>query len=111
MSASPSAASGPGRRTFEEFEPDEELEDVVDAGPSPEAPLLQACDAEEVRAALARLPTQSREVLVLREMEECSYREIASILEVPIGTVMSRLSRARGQLLRELVGRPTGSKN
>jgi len=43
-------------------------------------------------------------------MEECSYREIASVLEVPIGTVMSRLSRARSQLLRELVG-PTGSKN
>ena len=95
---------------FEAAEPDEQLEELVDDGPSPEHTLLQACDAQEVRAALARLPTQSREVLVLREMEECSYREIASVLEVPIGTVMSRLSRARSQLLRELVG-PTGSKN
>lgn len=95
---------------FEAAEPDEQLEELVDDGPSPEHTLLQACDAQEVRVALARLPTQSREVLVLREMEECSYREIASVLEVPIGTVMSRLSRARSQLLRELVG-PTGSKN
>jgi RNA polymerase sigma-70 factor (ECF subfamily) len=90
--------------TFEELEPEEELAEIVDSAPSAEVTLLQACDAEEVRAALARLPTQSREVMVLREMEECSYREIASILEVPIGTVMSRLSRARSQLLRELVG-------
>ena len=97
-------------RTFEEFEPDEDIEDIVDSSPSPEVALLQACDAAEVRSALARLPTQAREVLVLREMEECSYREIASILEVPIGTVMSRLSRARSQLLRELVG-PTERRN
>lgn len=96
--------------TFEEPEDELPLEDVVGTDPSPELTLLQACEAAEVRAGLARLSTQSREVLVLREMEECSYREIASILEVPIGTVMSRLSRARGQLLRELVG-PTGSKN
>jgi RNA polymerase sigma-70 factor, ECF subfamily len=95
---------------LEDLEPDALLEEVVDDGPSPEHMLLQACDAQEVRAALARLPTQSREVLVLREMEECSYREIASILEVPIGTVMSRLSRARTHLLHELVG-PTGRKN
>ena len=61
-------------------------------------------------AALDRLPGLHREVLVLREMEECSYREIAEILGVPIGTVMSRLSRARAQLVRELVGDPR-SKN
>ena len=95
---------------FEDAEPEAQLEEVVDDAPSPEHTLLQACDAQEVRGALTRLSTQSREVLVLREMEECSYREIASILEIPIGTVMSRLSRARGQLLHELVG-PAGSKN
>src|SRR5262249_12646215 len=76
----------------------------VDPSPGPEAQLLQACDAEMVRDALGRLPLSHREVLVLREMEDCSYREIASILEIPIGTVMSRLSRARAQLVRELVG-------
>lgn len=48
-----------------------------------------------VRRLLERLPTQFREVLVLREMEELSYQEIARILDAPIGTVMSRLARAR----------------
>ena len=81
-----------------------------DPTPSPEARLLDACDAQQVHAALDRLPSLHREVLVLREMEECSYREIADILGVPIGTVMSRLSRARSQLVRELVGDPR-SKN
>jgi RNA polymerase sigma-70 factor, ECF subfamily len=81
-----------------------------DPTPSPEARLLDACDGQQVHAALDRLPSLHREVLVLREMEECSYREIADILGVPIGTVMSRLSRARSQLVKELVGDPR-SKN
>ena len=91
-----------------------DLETTLDAesdpGPSAEARLLEACDAAQIHAALGRLPGIHREVLVLREMEECSYREIAEILGVPIGTVMSRLSRARAQLVRELVGDPR-SKN
>ena len=78
----------------------------IDPGPSPEARLLEACDAELVRLALGRLPSLHRKVLVLREMENCSYRDIASVLGVPIGTVMSRLSRARAQLVSELVGDP-----
>jgi RNA polymerase sigma factor (sigma-70 family) len=82
-----------------------------DPTPSVEAQLLQATDAGEVRAALGRLPVTYREVLVLREMEDCSYREIASILEVPIGTVMSRLSRARALLVRELVPAVERSRN
>jgi RNA polymerase sigma-70 factor, ECF subfamily len=86
------------------------LESEPDPTPSPEARMLDACDAEQVHAALDRLPSLHREVLVLREMEECSYREIAEVLGVPIGTVMSRLSRARAQLVRELVGDPR-SKN
>jgi RNA polymerase sigma-70 factor (ECF subfamily) len=86
------------------------LESQPDAGPSPEAKMLEACDAAHVHAALDRLPGLHREVLVLREMEECSYREISEILGVPIGTVMSRLSRARAQMVRELVGDPR-SKN
>ena len=91
-----------------------DVEVALDSGPdplpSPEARLLETCDAAQVHAALDRLPSLHREVLVLREMEDCSYREIASILGVPIGTVMSRLSRARAQLVRELVGDPR-SKN
>ena len=51
-----------------------------------------------IRAAVAELPMEYREVLVLREFEELSYREIAAIIAAPIGTVMSRLSRARDQL-------------
>lgn len=82
------------------------LEAEPDPSPSPEARLLEACDASQVHAALDRLPDLHREVLVLREMEECSYREISEILGVPIGTVMSRLSRARAQLVKELVGDP-----
>ena len=58
-------------------------------------------------AALAALPVVFREVLVLREMEELSYRDIARIADVPIGTVMSRLSRARALMRQALSpGRP-----
>jgi RNA polymerase sigma-70 factor (ECF subfamily) len=52
---------------------------------------------------LEALPREFREVLVLREIEDCSYREIADILSVPIGTVMSRLARARGLLKKTLI--------
>jgi RNA polymerase sigma-70 factor, ECF subfamily len=55
-------------------------------------------EAEGLREAIARLPLEQREVLILREFEELSYREIASIIDAPLGTVMSRLARARDQL-------------
>jgi DNA-directed RNA polymerase specialized sigma24 family protein len=56
-----------------------------------------------VREALAELPLEYREVLVLRELEELSYLEIASITRIPLGTVMSRLSRARKRLQQSLL--------
>ena len=62
-----------------------------------------ANDAEDVQHALAELPAQFREVIVLREMNQLNYRDIAEITNVPIGTVMSRLSRGR-QLLTTLLG-------
>jgi RNA polymerase sigma-70 factor, ECF subfamily len=65
---------------------------------SPEAALLRTADARLVNEMIARLPPQFREVLILRELEECSYREIAEIAAIPIGTVMSRLARAREML-------------
>ena len=65
--------------------------------PNPEAALLLAEKAELARTLLAGLPAEHREVLVLREMEQLSYREIAGVVGIPLGTVMSRLSRARQQ--------------
>ena len=65
--------------------------------------LLQKERAEMLRNALAELPLELREVLVLRELQELSYREIASIAQVPMGTVMSRLSRARKRLQQVLL--------
>lgn len=65
--------------------------------PNPEAALLLAEQAELARTLLAGLPAEQREVLVLRELEQLSYSEIASVVGIPLGTVMSRLSRARQQ--------------
>lgn len=65
---------------------------------TPEVALLRRRDAEAVRAVIENLPEPFRETLVLREMEELSYKEIAALTAVPIGTVMSRLARARQML-------------
>jgi RNA polymerase sigma factor (sigma-70 family) len=69
---------------------------------NPEQAALQNANATQVQAALAQLPKKYREILVLREIEDMSYREIADIIGVPTGTVMSSLSRARHQL-REIL--------
>ncbi len=69
---------------------------------SPETVLLAQADQEMIADALRRLPVQAREIILLCDVEEMSYREIAETLGVPIGTVMSRLSRAR-KALRELL--------
>ncbi len=68
-------------------------------GETPEAALIAKVDAERLRAAIAGLPTPFRETLVLRDIEGLDYREIAEATEVPIGTVMSRLARARRRLI------------
>ena len=70
--------------------------------PNPEAALLLTERTEVVTKSLAALPEEYREVLVLREMEQLSYREIAKIAGIPLGTAMSRLSRARQQLRQTL---------
>ena len=70
---------------------------------TPEEIALFKADAVEVQQALAQLPAHFREVIVLREMNQLNYRDIAEITNVPIGTVMSRLSRGR-QLLIALLG-------
>jgi RNA polymerase sigma factor (sigma-70 family) len=70
---------------------------------TPEEIALFKADAEDLQRALAQLPAHFREVIVLREMNQLNYRDIAEITNVPIGTVMSRLSRGR-QLLIALLG-------
>jgi RNA polymerase sigma-70 factor (ECF subfamily) len=76
-------------------------------GPEPETPerhALLADDRRSINEALARLPVELREAVVLRELEDLSYREIATVQDIPIGTVMSRLSRGRqllGKYLRQ----------
>ena len=69
---------------------------------SPEATLLAQADQQMIASALQRLPVQAREIILLCDVEEMSYREIAETLGVPIGTVMSRLSRARA-MMRKLL--------
>ena len=75
---------------------------------NPERLLLERAAGEEVRAAVAGLPTEFREVVVLRELEGLSYKEIAEIAGVPLGTVMSRLARGRERLQERLGGRGNG---
>ena len=70
--------------------------------PSAEARLIGAAERDYVVRALAELPPAFREVLVLRELEDFSYRDIAEVTGAPIGTVMSRLSRGRGELRKAL---------
>jgi RNA polymerase sigma-70 factor (ECF subfamily) len=65
---------------------------------TPESLAIAAADRERLARALEGLPARFREVLVLRELEDFSYSDIARIAEIPIGTVMSRLARARGLL-------------
>src|ERR1700744_738293 len=67
-------------------------------GGSPEAQAIASEDRERLTRALEELPPRFREVLVLRELEGCSYKEIAAITSMPIGSVMSALSRARQRL-------------
>jgi RNA polymerase sigma-70 factor (ECF subfamily) len=67
--------------------------------PDPEAQLLRQQTVDRVRRAVESLPLDFREVIVLRELEGLSYKEIAEVIGAPIGTVMSRLSRARERLI------------
>ena len=78
----------------------DEFDEEVYRAPSPTAEALAiAADSRgHLARALESLPSRSREIIVLRELEGCSYKDIATIISIPIGTVMSTLSRARRQL-------------
>lgn len=84
---------------------DEELHDAVDEAPAPDALLAEKADHERLYRAIAALPVEFREVLVLRELEGFSYKEISDVAGVPLGTVMSRLARGREHLRLLLVKR------
>jgi RNA polymerase sigma-70 factor (ECF subfamily) len=70
---------------------------------SPESALEQKSDARTMQELVAALPEAFREVIVLREVEDLSYRQISEVLDVPVGTVMSRLARARTMLRTEWI--------
>jgi RNA polymerase sigma-70 factor, ECF subfamily len=78
--------------------------DVASAEATPAEQVERSAEAQSLRQAIAQLPIEFREALVLREFEGQSYKEIAAITQVPIGTVMSRLARARERLAAEMGG-------
>ncbi len=88
----------------EPLEPDihEQVADESLWAQSPESWAARFADADTLNSALAALPLHYREALVLREIEDLSYKEIARVTDVPVGTVMSRLARARGLMLAAL---------
>ena len=86
---------------------DEGIHTVLEEQPTPEALLLRRADQAKVRRALEALPLAWREVIVLRELEGLSYKEIAEVAGIKIGTVMSRLARSRARLQQLLVSDAT----
>jgi RNA polymerase sigma-70 factor (ECF subfamily) len=80
----------------------DEMPEPADTAADPEAAMISLSRRERIRAAIAALPDDYREPLILREFVGLSYKEIASVISTPIGTVMSRLSRARALLLEQL---------
>lgn len=94
------------RRAWDVTGPDatDAVETAVSEAPTPEDVLVRTADIEALRLAVEDLPEPFRETLVLRELQEMSYREIADITGAPMGTVMSRLARARLMLTRALGG-------
>jgi len=106
------------RRSSAPLAMDDETEEDEDAAPlwqeaqaSPETQMLREWDAETIRRLVAELPEPFREAIVLREINDLSYREIADLVGAPVGTVMSRLARARSMLrkawIAEEEGQPT----
>jgi RNA polymerase sigma-70 factor (ECF subfamily) len=76
------------------------IENMQAEGDTPEAALIRAADKQALDALIEALPPEFRECLVLRELEDLSYKEIAVVTGVPVGTVMSRLARARKLMQR-----------
>jgi RNA polymerase sigma-70 factor, ECF subfamily len=92
------------RRNAQLAAPVDDLDWAADTAPDPEEEQLRNADRELLRQGLDALAAEYREVLVLRELEGMSYKQIARVIDAPIGTVMSRLARARKRLMTVLGG-------
>ena len=79
------------------------LKEHPDPAPTPEEAVMRGSEVERVRRAVEAMPEPFREAVVLRDLEDLSYAEIAQVTGVPVGTVMSRLSRGRAMLAKELL--------
>lgn len=88
------------RNTVDEF--DERLHTDIETSLTPESEFLRQATSDQVRRAIETLPAEYREVILMRELEQMSYKEIAAVTQSPLGTVMSRLSRGRS-MLRQLI--------
>jgi RNA polymerase sigma factor (sigma-70 family) len=88
---------------YDEESPDPEMQNAVMTEDGPESIVARHDDLRILKDALKKLPMEFREVVVLRDLEDFSYKEIAGIAEIPIGTVMSRLARGRKLLLAHLI--------
>lgn len=88
---------------------DEDVHTLEDNAPSPEALLLETANAKVLQQTLEELPLEFREAIILRGLEGMSYKEIADLTGVPLGTVMSRLARARDRLQRRFA-QPVGKE-
>jgi RNA polymerase sigma factor (sigma-70 family) len=84
---------------------DEEIHSLDGEAANPETLLLHRTNQLLLRQALEELPVEFQEVMILRELEGLSYKEIAAVVDLPVGTVMSRLARARKRLQQALVNR------
>jgi RNA polymerase sigma factor (sigma-70 family) len=105
------AQPGKGGRVSLVTEPDTDLTEHPDPAPDPEQEVIRQSEIAGVRAAIEAIPEPFREVVVLRDLEDLSYAEIAEVTAVPVGTVMSRLSRGRAMLAKELLpGRESGGE-
>jgi RNA polymerase sigma-70 factor (ECF subfamily) len=89
------------RKTSQEDE--EGVENAVISHETPELALIRKADTELVQQAIAKLPATFQEVLILADLEEMKYQEVADTLSIPIGTVMSRLARARKQIREHIL--------
>lgn len=83
--------------------PDDEMDMIESRSDNPETEFLRATERHALQQAIEALPFEFREAIVLRELEGLSYKEIATVINAPVGTVMSRLSRARRQLQKSLM--------